>query len=292
MATIVQTKPSDSRIRVALIIEGGKIKPVWFEEIGRRSGDRIFIKEICYIWHQLEGVDRIINFAVADLVSKLEARSITPATVNRYLAALKTILRHNKQPWDHIQLKKEPEGRIRVLTDEEETTVVNLLRNTAHSRKRYYYPEVADLVEVLVDTGCRLSEMLKLKYKDINFKNNLISIWVNKGEKPRSMPMTTRVRRILHARNSGSLAKPFRVSIDQAERAWRWTRGMMELQDDAEFVIHALRHTCASRLVNNGVDLYVVKEWLGHSSIQVTEKYAHLSPHKLVHAAEMLEKTS
>ena len=63
----------------------------------------------------------------------------------------------------------------------------------------------------------------------------------------------------------------------------------MNLRGDKEFVIHALRHTCASRLVNKGIDLYVVKEWLGHSSIQVTEKYAHLSPKKLAHAAYALE---
>jgi len=50
-----------------------------------------------------------------------------------------------------------------------------------------------------------------------------------------------------------------------------------------------LRHTCASRLVNKGVDLYVVKEYLGHSSIQVTERYAHLSPDKLAHAATILD---
>ncbi len=49
-------------------------------------------------------------------------------------------------------------------------------------------------------------------------------------------------------------------------------------------------YICASRLVNAGVDLYVVKEWLGHGTIQVTEKYAHLAPHKLAHAAIKLEE--
>jgi len=63
----------------------------------------------------------------------------------------------------------------------------------------------------------------------------------------------------------------------------------MGLVRDDEFVLHALRHTCATRLVNKGVDLYVVKEWLGYSSIQVTERYAHLAPSKLVHAASILE---
>jgi site-specific recombinase XerD len=63
----------------------------------------------------------------------------------------------------------------------------------------------------------------------------------------------------------------------------------MGLIGDLEFVIHSLRHTCASRLVNAGVDLYVVCKWLGHSSIQITERYAHLNPDKLVHAVEVLE---
>jgi site-specific recombinase XerD len=45
-----------------------------------------------------------------------------------------------------------------------------------------------------------------------------------------------------------------------------------------------------SHLHNAGIDLYVVKEWLGHSSIQVTKRYAHLAPHKLAHAALKLEE--
>ena len=46
---------------------------------------------------------------------------------------------------------------------------------------------------------------------------------------------------------------------------------LLGYQKDKEYIMHALRHTCASRLVNKGVDLYVVKEDLGHSSIRVTE---------------------
>jgi len=82
---------------------------------------------------------------------------------------------------------------------------------------------------------------------------------------------------------------PFDLKEYQAENSWRWVRKQMKLEADEEFIIHSLRHTCATRLVNNDIDLYVVKEWLGHSSIQVTEKYAHLSPSKLAHAVCALE---
>jgi integrase len=219
----------------------------------------------------------------------LEGSGIKGATVNRYLATIKTLLRHHRQPWEHITLKKESKGRIRVLSREEEGRVVSLLRDTVHNSRRFHFPEVADLVEVLVDTGCRLSEVLDLRYDDINFETNLISIWINKGDKPRSIPMTVRVGTILQTRRINEASKPFTVVRNQAENAWTWVRKTMGLAGDTEFVMHALRHTTATRLIDKGIDLYTVKEWLGHSTIQVTERYAHLNPDKLVHAANMLE---
>lgn len=226
---------------------------------------------------------------VADLIRKLEKNKAMTGTINRYLAALKTVMKHNKQPIDHIKLRKERKGRIRTLSKDEEKSVINLLRNTDHNKRRYFYRDVADLVEVLADTGMRLNEALALMYDDVNFESNLISIWFNKGDRPRSIPMTSRVRGIMDARKASGAQMPFCLKDYQAENAWRWVRKEMKLDADREFILHALRHTCASRLVNEGIDLYVVKEWLGHSSIQVTERYAHLAPHKLAHAATVLE---
>jgi integrase len=168
------------------------------------------------------------------------------------------LLRHHRQQWEHIKLKKERKGRIRVISKEEELKVIELLSGSVKNGKCAYYSEAADLVEVLVDTGLRLTEILDLKYDDINFKTNLLSIWINKGEKPRSLPMTNRVRNIIQERQKVNSTKPFCISVDKAERAWLWCREVMGLKEDKEFLLHALRHTCASRLVNAGVDLYVV----------------------------------
>jgi hypothetical protein len=66
MATTVQTKTSPATIRVALVIESGKLIPVWFEKAGRSSADRIFIRQICQIWNHHEGAAKVINFAVND----------------------------------------------------------------------------------------------------------------------------------------------------------------------------------------------------------------------------------
>ncbi len=234
-------------------------------------------------------ISKIDEDVIKRLISKLEGSGIKGATINRYLATIKTLLRHHRQPWEHIKLKKENKGRIRVISREEESVIVNMLRNTEHKSRRYYFPEVADLVEVLVDTGCRLSEVLDLRYEDINFETNLISIWINKGDRPRSIPMTERVGAILKSRRVNGAIKPFTIDKHQAGNAWDWVRKEMGFIDDPEFVLHALRHTTATRLIDKGVDLYTVKEWLGHSTIQVTERYAHLNPVKLAHAAYVLE---
>ncbi|NVN92243.1 MAG: hypothetical protein HXX11_16800 [Desulfuromonadales bacterium] len=62
MATLVQENESTARIRVALVIESGKLKPVWFEFLDKRFRERIFIKEICYTWTHMDGAAKIISF--------------------------------------------------------------------------------------------------------------------------------------------------------------------------------------------------------------------------------------
>jgi integrase len=226
---------------------------------------------------------------VRKLILHLQGRKNKPATVNRTLEVLKTMLKYKKMEWDYIKLAKVPKGRIRVVTTEEEQQVVELFRETTHTSRRYFYPDMGDLVICLVDTGCRLGEILKLKYKDINFEHNLISIWINKGGIPRSIPMTKRVRNILEARRAIDGVQPFHLTNDMCVTAWQWVRKQMGLEHDKEFVLHALRHTCASRMLAKGVDLVTIKEFLGHADIQTTMRYAHMAPNKLAHAAAILE---
>ena len=226
---------------------------------------------------------------VGGLIKILEKKQRAPATINRYLATMKTILKHCKQEWEHIRLKKERNGRIRVISEQEERQIAKLLREATEGNVRADYPEVADLVEVLLVTGCRLSEILDLRYEDVNFRANLITIWINKGDRPRSIPMTRRVRNILLKRKELNQEKPFKINVQQVEAAWRWMKKQMGLEKDKDLVPHCLRHSTATRLLERGVDVYTVKEWLGHSSIKITERYLHLSPKKLSEAVGVLE---
>lgn len=65
-------------------------------------------------------------------------------------------------------------------------------------------------------------------------------------------------------------------------------KALIGLAEDTQFVPYALRHTCCSRLVQRGVNLRVVQEWMGHKTITVTLRYAHLCPTNLLNAVNVL----
>jgi integrase len=233
---------------------------------------------------------------VDNLIRKLEGTGIESSTINRYLATLKTILKHYRLQADFIKLMKENNNsRIRVITKDEELRILELLREAKSRGKKPYYTDVADLIACLCDSGCRLSELLKdFTYKqNVNFETNLISLFgpQTKSGKPRSIPMTQRCRRIMEQRQLMNPIRPFTLSKHEAERAWQWVRAEMGLEGDNEFVIHcATRHTFASRLLNKNVPLATIRDLLGHSSVLITERvYAHLCASKLVEAVDMLE---
>lgn len=224
-----------------------------------------------------------------DLVDTLEARELAQTTINRYRASLRTVLRRSKVPYDFIEMASEDLGRIRVISRKEERAALKVLAENEFAGLQAHYGEMLDLLPCLLDTGTRTSEMLDLPWSDVDFDSGLITIWRNKTATPRSIPMTTRVRGILTRRKEGYPDRPWTYTLWQVDRIWKWLRKQLGLQDDKGFRIYCTRHTCATRLVAAGVDIYRVMKWLGHSSVKMTERYAHLDPNLLKEAAQALE---
>lgn len=229
---------------------------------------------------------------LTDLVSDLKTEhGHKGGTINRKLATLQKVMRIAVEQWEVInrlpKFPKQPEsvGRVRILTLGEESTLLELLRGLDDIRC-----SCADFFVFLVDTGCRLSEGLDLQWRDVQLEEGTITIWENKASHPRTVPCTQRVLSCLRGRSAG-IGRVFHdVTKDRAERAFRYCRHAMGLADDSQFVVHALRHTCASRLVRAGVELYAVKTLLGHKSITTTERYAHLNTDRLRDAVKVLER--
>lgn len=174
-------------------------------------------------------------------------------------------------------------GRIRFLTYEEEALVLN------HMRAARWEP-YAEAVEFLIDTGCRKDEMHKLEWQDVDLKTGRITFWETKTNTPRTVRMTDRVQSFLKVRKLRA-SKNFvfdGVSPNVLYRAWWSTREALGFAKDRQFVIHALRHTCCTRLLGAGVDIRTVQQWMGHSSLAVTQRYAHFIPQRLDDAVKAL----
>lgn len=216
-----------------------------------------------------------------------EGKSLS--TINRYMSRLKTILMMGMVRWGilsqlpYIPLSKEKTGRIMVISKDDEMAVINLLVEWGECK-------MADLIAVLADTGMRLSEALELKRTNVNFSKNLIHVLENKTDLPRSIPMTKRVIDTLTKEEyQGQTMYFYSLNYNRVQYLWNKVRVALGITDE-EFVIHALRHTYASRLVQSGYDLYKVKTLLGHSSIKMTERYAHLLPVNVMDSVDVLER--
>jgi integrase len=209
------------------------------------------------------------------------------STINRKLAALSKMLRYayNMEWTDRIakiEKTKESKNRIRWLIRPEEAKLKDVLL----TMKR---PELANLVTFLVDTGARVGEALRLEWRDV--ADHRATFWDTKNGESRTIPLTKRVMAMLEYLKKENQSGPF-TTINQSSfnHAWNNARNVMGLAKDREFVPHALRHTCASRLVQAGIPLTAIKEFLGHKNIQMTLRYAHLSPAQLQEATNALEE--
>jgi integrase len=215
-------------------------------------------------------INRITGADVEKLRDHLRETGAKPATINRYLAHLKMVLRHAWLRWNaitsmpHIQMEKENNSRVRWLSDEEEAKLIELSP-----------PPFNDLWKVLLDTGMRVGECLKAGPTHLDMEDGVIRLTgdITKSGKPRTIPMTPRVAEVYLRLGT---VRPFPFTNDRVSKLFKKVARTMRLDHDPDFTPHALRHTTASRLVMRGVDLYRVKTLLGHSSVKTTERYAHL----------------
>ena len=177
--------------------------------------------------------------------------------------------------------RKPGKHRVRWMDEVEEAKALALCR-------QLNLHQLHDLIVVGVDTGFRRSELLGLHRND--YANGMLHLHAGqtKTDKARAVPVTERVAEVLRRR--GTELKFFDLTFHQLRRQWWDLKTAMGLEGDPQFCVHMLRHTCASRLVQQGVDLPVVQAWMGHSNIQTTMRYAHLAPNSLQKGKEALEK--
>lgn len=224
------------------------------------------------------------------LIITLRQRGNSNATINRKMAALSKLLNKAVKMGEihslpEFRRQKEGAGRIRFLEPEEEDRLFFAIRTRSEDAYR--------LCVFLVDTGCRLGEAMGLIWNDI--QGSRVSFWLTKSGRSRSVPLTRRacevVQKLPLEPGQRRPKGPFTALTQPQFRAiWNTAKAEVGMGDDDQVVPHVLRHTCASRLVQGGIDLRRVQMWLGHQTLQMTMRYSHLATNDLDRCVVVLER--
>jgi len=187
---------------------------------------------------------------------------------------------------------REPEGRLRWLTRAQAAALVAAARTLARA------PHLADFVLLALHTGCRRGELLWLEWSRVDLPGALL--WLEpdmtKPGKRRSVPLNAVALSALRSRASWKaehcpkarwvFCNRKGMRIASVKRSFARACAMAGIED---FTVHDLRHTCAAWLVSAGVPLPEVRDLLGHSTVRMTERYAHLAPENVRAAVARLE---
>ncbi len=223
------------------------------------------------------------------LAAAAEQYGWSPATVNRYRSLMSLTYRLairagkvRENPVRQVARRKENNLRVRFLDPEEEETLRAKIRELCPERE----PEF----DLALHTGLRRNELWRLRWRDVNFQAGLLTVREAKNGQARHIPLNMVAEKALltlSRQGAGEYVLP--GPPERTPRTWdRWFERCVRAAGIADFRYHDLRHTFASRLVMAGVPLRTVAELLGHRTLSVVMRYAHLSPGHLREAVERL----
>lgn len=223
-----------------------------------------------------------------DNYKKERVKRVSPRTVNIEVKFLKAMYnkaiswgKADSNPTNSVQLFREEKGRIRYLEKKE----IGKLLKTCSDHLR-------PIVVAVLNTGMRKAEVLNLKWEDVDFGRKIVNIEGKWGQR-REVPINKALYRILRALEKKKNG-PYVFCNKKGQPYGDITKGFKGALRRAginNFRFHDLRHTFASHLVMAGVDLKTVQELLGHKTIGMTMRYAHLSPnHKRLAVEKMCSR--
>ncbi len=252
---------------------GGAEQEIWFVEYDNAEGKRV---------RKRFGSDMVAATAFLERSKS----PIRPASVNRELALLKHLYSKAIE-WGKV--KESPAKRAKILKGE-----VKRIRFLLPAESKRLLSNCADhlkpIVAVALHTGMRKGELLTLKWDQVNLEQGIISLLDTKNHERRDIPMNETVKSVLESierkgdsvfcNGDGENFVSVRKSFDSAVRKSGIT----------DFRFHDLRHTFASNLVMEGVDIMTVKELMGHKTLDMTLRYAHLAPNHKTRAVTILDR--
>ena len=263
------------------------------EQVGKETTLRLHL----YPFFGKYELQEITSKHIEQFKKKQHDKGLSPKSINNHLTTLSKLF-HSAEEWGvidkipRIKRLKCPQKAVSFLDEEQCQT---LLSDDTE-------PLFRDMVLAALNTGMRLGELRGLMWEDVDFKRSLITIkrsvvrnevTTPKSHHARTVPMSSNLDSYLYSikRKEGYVFERVENEYLSAKECvgglWRLCRraGMQK------FGWHRLRHTFASHLVIKGVPLYHIQKLLGHSTITMTERYAHLAPQSLHDAVAVLDRS-
>lgn len=247
------------------------------------------------IWWQAElGTVLARDLTPALLAAARDRLAQTPAagTTNRYLATLARVCTMAVREWQVLEVslltqlarRREPRGRVRYLSPPERTRLLTACQMSQN-------PHLALIVLLALSTGACRGELLSLRWRDVDLVRAQITFQQTKNQERRTVPVTglalTQLTQLPQALPQ-ALPHDYLFASQDGQRpsairqAWETACRRAGLTD---FRFHDLRHSAASYLAMSGASLLEIAAILGHKTLQMTQRYAHLSDAHTAHVA-------
>jgi integrase len=224
------------------------------------------------------------------LLDQMDEKEWAPATRNRYQAAFSLIFRVGVDngkialnPASRIKCKAEDNEVVRYVSKEEEERLVAVIKGN--------WPHYLEAFLIAVHTGMRSSAQFNLTWRDVYLEQRHIRRKKTGGKKMPPLPLNSVAYAAFLSLKDKTGGKGFVFLNTKGERLREsrdWFEPAIKLAKIEDYTWHCNRHTFASRLVMAGVDIRTVAQLMGHRTIQMTMRYAHLAPEHNQGAVEKL----
>lgn len=219
--------------------------------------------------------DKFDEFKVKEYLVKKKETGLAGQTINVYLNAIKFFYENIiKVPFKlNLKYSKKPKRLPVILSREEITRIIESIANPKHRL----------MIALTYGSGLRVSEIIRLKIKDIDLAGLQLNIRQGKGQKDRISVIPEKLKDQITQLMSGKQADDYLITSERgghltertAQIIFERAKEMAGIQKEATF--HSLRHSFATHLLENGVDVRYVQELLGHANIRTTQIYTHLT---------------
>ncbi len=224
-------------------------------------------------------LERIDEEKIKQFLLDKQSKNYAPQTINLYLSAIKFFYREVLKISQKINLKfaKRTKKLPIVLSREEIKQIINSIKNLKHKL----------IISLAYGAGLRISEVVNLKLKDIDFNELTIHLKNAKGKKDRITIFPEKIKNdlqnLITGKNSGNYVfeseRGGKLTERTAQKVFENALRETGIKKDATF--HSLRHSFATHLLENGVDVRYVQELLGHRNIRTTQLYTQVTNPKL-----------